>query len=395
MGTTRSLFVRNWVFLAIALRTLRNPGNVMSRIKPPFRADHIGSLLRPPELLALRASHDNGEVSAEELRACEDKWILEAIAVQERVGLESITDGEYRRIIYFGHFPKAVSGFTEMESKLEFKDDDGRVMKYKTPVVTGRLKRERGIATDEFQYVRSHTQKTPKVTLPSPCSQHYFRWREGISDSAYDDINQFYDDVAKVYREELADLAALGVTYVQFDDVSLPLLCDATLREGIVARGYEPDKLVDDYIEVVNASLLDRPAELTVGMHFCRGNNQGKWLGDGGYDFVAEKIFSSLEIDFFCLEYDTPRAGSFEPLRFMPDNKTVVLGLVSTKTPVLESADELCRRIDEAQSYVPHERLCLSPQCGFASTAPGNPLTPQDQEKKLRLIVEVADRVWS
>ncbi len=365
-----------------------------ARIKPPFRADHIGSLLRPQELLEKRTAHDQGKLADEVLKECEDRLIRDAVQMQERIGLSSITDGEYRRVIYFGHFPSAVSGFTEMQAELDFKDDSGRVMRYTTPVVTGRLKRERGIATGEFRFVRELTDRTPKVTLPSPCSQHYFRWREGVSERAYPDLAEFHADVATIYREELADLAALGARYVQFDDVSLPLLCDAKLREGIVARGYDPDVLVDDYVAAVNAALRGRPPELTVGMHLCRGNNQGKWLGEGGYDFVAEKIFGGLEVDFFCLEYDTPRAGSFAPLRFMPDDKTVILGLVSTKTPALESADELCRRIDEAQRHVPLERLGLSPQCGFASTAPGNPLTAADQERKLCLVVQVASRVW-
>jgi 5-methyltetrahydropteroyltriglutamate--homocysteine methyltransferase len=252
----------------------------------------------------------------------------------------------------------------------------------------------RGIATDEYAYVRSHTRRTPKVTLPSPCSQHYFRWREGVSDRAYGSLQAFFDDVACVYREELAALAALGATYVQLDDVSLPLLCDDKLRTGVVARGYEPDALLNDYIALCNAALAERPAGLTIGMHLCRGNNQGKWLGEGGYERVAERIFGGLDVDYFCLEYDTPRAGSFEPLRFMPDDKTVVLGLVSTKTPTLESRDALRRRIDAAARYIPLERLCVSPQCGFASTLPGNPLSEEDQRRKLELVVDVARAVW-
>ncbi len=362
---------------------------------PPFRAEHIGSLLRPPEILDARAAHERGELSDEALGGIEDRHIREVVALQEELGLHSITDGEYRRGIYFGHFPRAVRGFTDMEAELAFHDEQGRKMRYVTPVVTGKLERVHGIATEEFRFLSELTRETPKITLPSPCSQHYFRWREGVSEQAYPDLDEFFADVAAVYREELADLAALGARYVQLDDVSLPLLCDEQLRESFRERGYDPNAMVERYVTLVNDSVRDRPECLTVGMHLCRGNNQGKWLGEGGYEFVAEKIFTGLELDFLCLEYDSPRAGSFAPLRFMPEDKTVVLGLVSTKTPELESADELRRRIDEAARYVDPERLALSPQCGFASTAPGNPLTPEDQRAKLRLVVQVATTLGS
>jgi 5-methyltetrahydropteroyltriglutamate--homocysteine methyltransferase len=364
------------------------------RSKPPFRAEHIGSLLRPPELHAARRAFDEGKIAIEALRAEEDRCIRQAVALQESAGLQSITDGEYRRLIYFGHFPAAVSGFTEMEAELSFRDQSSQKLKYLTPVVTGKLRRVRGIATDEFRFTQSLTRQTVKATLPSPCSQHYFRWREGVSEKAYPDLEVFFADVALVYRQELTALAALGATYVQFDDVSLPLLCDATLREGFKARGYDPDGMLKKYIQVVNSSLQDKPAELTVGMHFCRGNNQGKWIGEGGYEFVAEQMFQRLQLDAFFLEYDSPRAGSFAPLKYVPQNKVVVLGLISTKSPELESQAEICKRIDEASRFVPLDRLALSPQCGFASTAPGNPLTPADQEKKLRLVVETAREVW-
>jgi 5-methyltetrahydropteroyltriglutamate--homocysteine methyltransferase len=215
-----------------------------------------------------------------------------------------------------------------------------------------------------------------------------------VSEKAYATLEEFFADVARVYQQELTALATLGATYVQFDDVALPLLCDTKLREGFKARGYDPDVMLGRYIAVVNESLRGKPESITVGMHLCRGNNQGKWIGEGGYEFVAEQMFNRLHLDVLFLEYDSPRAGSFEPLRFVPQDKVIVLGLVSTKSPVLESADELRRRIDEASRFVPLERLALSPQCGFASTAPGNPVTPADQEKKLRLVVEVARQVW-
>lgn len=361
---------------------------------PPFRAEHIGSLLRPPELKQARADFEAGRISADDLHAAEDAHIIDVIRLQEEIGLNSISDGEFRRAIYFGHFPEAVSGFTYMESALEFHDEQGNPMTYTTPVVTGKIKRERGIATEDYKFIRAHTDRTPKVTLPSPCSQHYLRWRESVSDKAYPDVEDFFVDVAKAYREELRDLADLGAVNVQLDDVSLPLLCDDKLRAEFAERGYDPDDWVGKYIRLINAAIADRPAGLTVGMHLCRGNNQGKWLGEGGYDYIAEQLFNNLALDYLCMEYDSPRAGSFAPLRFMPNDKTVVLGLVSSKVPEMEDPDALKQRIEDASEYVDPDRLCLSPQCGFASTAPGNPITPAVQRAKLELVVNVAKDVW-
>jgi 5-methyltetrahydropteroyltriglutamate--homocysteine methyltransferase len=365
----------------------------MTPVQPPFRAEHVGSLLRPPELLEARAAFDQGRISAEELRAVEDRHILEAIQFQERVGLQSITDGEFRRGIYFGHFPAAVEGFTWMEARDTFINAQGGQLRYRTPVVTGRLRRARGIATEEYRFVAKHTRRTPKVTLPSPCSQHYFRWREGVSDRDYD-LETFFADVIRVYREELAALGALGARYVQLDDVSFGMLSDERHREEFRGRGYDPEGMVDRYVELVNQAIAERPRGMVVGLHICRGNNQGRWLAEGSYDALAERVFGGLEVDALFLEYDSPRAGDFAPLRFVPRERRVVLGLVSTKTAELESEDRLLRAIEEAGRYFPIERLALSPQCGFASTAPGNPITPWDQEAKLRRVVEVAARVW-
>ncbi|HET8577135.1 MAG TPA: 5-methyltetrahydropteroyltriglutamate--homocysteine S-methyltransferase [Methylomirabilota bacterium] len=361
---------------------------------PPFRSEHIGSLLRPPALLEARRDFEEGRLDPAGLRREEDRWIREAVTLQERVGLPVITDGEYRRGIYFGNFPAAVSGFSEMEAELRFEDGRSEPMRYRTPVVAGRLRRLRGIATEEFEAVRVLTRRTVKVTLPSPCSQHFFRWREGVSERAYPDVEEFFADVVRIYREELADLAARGARYVQLDDVSLPLLCDPRHREAARRRGYDPDALVDRYVRLVNEVIGGRPAGLTVGIHLCRGNNQGRWIGEGGYDPVAARVFGGLGVDVFFLEYDSSRAGGFEPLRHMGSRARVVLGLVSTKTPALEPAEDLMRRLEAAASIVPLDRLGLSPQCGFASTAPGNPLTPADQEAKLRLVVDTARRVW-
>ena len=361
---------------------------------PPFRAEHIGSLLRPPGLLAARQAAEAGRLSPEALRAEEDAGIREAVRLQEDVGLQAITDGEYRRGIYFGHFPAAVSGFTEMESELTFRDAGGGMLRFRAAVVTGRLVRHRGIATDEFRFVRPLTRRTPKVTLPSPSSQHFLRWRPGVSDRAYPDLDEFFADVAAIYRAELADLAALGATYVQLDDVPLGLLCDPQHRAAFAAKGYDPAGMLNRYVALVNTALEGRPPGLAIGVHVCRGNNQGKWLAEGSYDYVAARAFAGLEVDAFFLEYDSPRAGGFEPLRHVAPGPLVVLGLVSTKTPELEDPEGLRRRIDQAARVVPLDRLALSPQCGFASTAPGNPLTPAEQRRKLELVVDVARRVW-
>jgi 5-methyltetrahydropteroyltriglutamate--homocysteine methyltransferase len=363
-------------------------------VRPPFRAEHIGSLLRPPALLAARQAAEEGRLSAEGLRAEEDHHIRDAVRLQEDVGLEVVTDGEYRRGIFFGHFGAAVSGFTEMEAEMSFRDAVGAPMRYRAAVVTGRLVRQQGIATDEFRFVRALTRRTPKVTLPSPSSQHFNRWRQGVSERAYPDLEEFFADVTAIYRAELAELAALGATYVQLDDVPLGLLCDPQHRAAFRAKGYDPAAMLDRYIALVNAALAGRPPGMTMGIHVCRGSNQGKWLAEGAYDYVADRAFAGLMVDAFFLEYDSPRAGGFEPLRHVAPGRSVVLGLVSTKTPALEAADELSRRIDAAARFVPLERLALSPQCGFASTAPGNPLSPDEQRRKLELVVDVARRVW-
>src|SRR5262245_8318401 len=291
-----------YICCVIGARPINQPGGRMaSDNEPPFRAEHIGSLLRPEELLRSRRAHEAGEISADDLRQVEDRAIEAAIAFQEDVGLQSITDGEFRRHIYLGHFAKAVEGFTEMDAELAFTDESGRPMTYRTDVVTGKLRRVRGIATGDFEFVRARTGRTPKVTLPSPSGQHHFRFREGVSDGVYPMLEEFFTDLARVYREELAELASLGATYVQLDDVSFPLLCDPERRRELEARGYEVDELLDRYVELTNAAVEGRPPALTVGMHLCRGNNQGKWLGEGSYEYVAERLFTGLDLDVLFL----------------------------------------------------------------------------------------------
>jgi 5-methyltetrahydropteroyltriglutamate--homocysteine methyltransferase len=370
---------------------MTNPSRSAS---PPFRAEHIGSLLRPPELLAAHRAREAGSMAPEAVREVEDAAIADAIRLQEEIGLQSITDGEFRREKYFTHFAKAVEGFARTEGSVAFHDESGRPMSYTTDVIVGRLRRVRGIATDELVFVQEHASRTPKVTLPDPASQHHFRYQRGVSDAAYPDLDELFADVARIYREELAELAELGATYVQLDDVAFPLLCDDKHRAEVQADGHDPDELLERYVDLTNVALADRPPSLVVAMHLCRGNNQGKWLGEGDYEPVAEQVFARLAVDALLLEYDTERAGGFEPLRFLAEDKRVVLGLVSTKTPALERKDDVLRRIDEASRFVPLERLAVSPQCGFASVEEGNPISPDDQRRKLELVVDVAERVW-
>jgi 5-methyltetrahydropteroyltriglutamate--homocysteine methyltransferase len=333
-------------------------------------------------------------MASDAVRELEDAAIVDAIRLQEELGLQAITDGEFRREKYFTHFANAVEGFSRREGSVTFHDESGRPMAYTTDVIVGRLRRVRGIATDEFRFVREHTSRTPKVTLPDPASQHHFRYQKGVSDAPYPDLDELFADVARIYREELAELAAIGATYVQLDDVAFPLLCDDKHRAEVQADGHDPDELLERYVELTNAALADRPPSVTVAMHLCRGNNQGKWLGEGDYEPVAEQVLGRVAVDALLMEYDTERAGGFEPLRFLSPDKTVVLGLVTTKTSALERKDDVLRRIDEASRYVPVERLAVSPQCGFASVEEGNPLSPDDQRRKLELVVDVAATVW-
>jgi 5-methyltetrahydropteroyltriglutamate--homocysteine methyltransferase len=327
---------------------------------------------------------------AEVLEGC----VRRAVARQEEAGLRSITDGEFRRTAWSTGLLDALDGLSPAESRFEFTDASGDVMRWNTCCATGRLRRRRGITTDEFTTVRSLTQQTPKVTMPAPSFLHFFRGPDSFTPEAYPDVDAFWGDIEATYQEELADLARLGATYVQIDEVPLAMLCDPDVRAKVEAVGEDPERLTGRYIDAVNKALAGRPASMTVAMHLCRGNFRGHWMAAGGYDGVAERLFAGADVDAFFLEYDSERAGGFEPLRFVPAGRTVVLGLVSTKTPVLEEADDLCRRIEEAARVVPLERLALSPQCGFASTAGGNPLTEDDQAAKLGRVVDVAERVW-
>lgn len=363
---------------------------------PPFRADHVGSLLRPPPLIEARERHLAGTLGPEALGVVEDTCIREAIAMQERVGLQGITDGEFRRSSWRNGFFLNVDGFAEEweESTFDFRLDGGKTQKTApVPRVVGKLKRRSGIATGEFAFVRNHTGRTPKITLPAPSVMHFFRGDVAVDRTVYPDVRDYMADVSAIYREEIADLATLGCTYIQFDDVALPILCDPENQALIRARGEDADALVDLYIDALNDAVRDRPDGVSVCVHMCRGN-VGAGIASGGYEPIAERMFNRLDADGLFLEYDTERAGDFAPLRFAPPHLRIALGLVSTKTPAVEDPDLLRRRIDEAARYAGLDQLALCPQCGFASGFKTARLSLDDEERKLANMVEVARQVW-
>jgi 5-methyltetrahydropteroyltriglutamate--homocysteine methyltransferase len=364
---------------------------------PPFRADHVGSLLRPRALTQGFRRLAAGAITEAEYRALQDAAIRDVVALQRAVGLRAATDGEFRRGSYWGHFVDAVDGLSTKEALFDFHDESGNVQPFIAPHVSGKLRRARPISTGEFGFLKEATAGTgltPKVTLPSPPTMHFWRGQTGLDPSAYRDPAPFFADLARIYRDEIRDLAALGCTYVQIDEVPLAMLCDPAVRETVRRRGEDPAALVGLYIDAINDAVAERSAGMRAGLHMCRGNFKGKWLAEGGYDEVAERVFAEVAVDFFLLEYDTPRAGDFSPLRFLAKGKGAVLGLVCSKTPVLEDIDALHRRVDDAAHYVPLERLAVGPQCGFASAVSGNPLTIEDEKRKLDLVVRLARRVW-
>lgn len=361
---------------------------------PLFRADHVGSLLRPDALKAAFRAHGTGDLDDDGLRAAQDDAIRAVVALQEEVGLHSITDGELRRGSYWSHVLEAVVGLTPEPAAFEFRDASGDVMAFTGTQNRGRLRRTRSISGHELDFLLRITVETPKITLPAPSTMHFWRGPESIDRTVYPTLGEFLDDLAAIYRAEIADLASRGARYVQLDEVAAAMLCDDDVRAAVLARGEDPDELLRAYIDASNAALGERPASVTAALHVCRGNYKGHWLATGGYEPIAEALFGSLAVDTFFLEFDSARAGGFEPLRYVPVGVGVVLGLVSSKSPELEDADELVRRIEEASALVPVDRLGISPQCGFASTAGGNPLTEDDERRKLALVVEVADRVW-
>jgi 5-methyltetrahydropteroyltriglutamate--homocysteine methyltransferase len=369
-----------------------------SATTPPFRADHVGSLLRPPEVLKAREDHKAGRIDAAALRKIEDAAIREIVAMQLDVGLESATDGEFRRGSWHMDFLYQVGGVTKVQDNLtvQFRNEQG-IVEF-TPAalrVTGKLALEKCIFGEDFQFLKSAaTQATPKLTIPSPSMMHYRGGRAAIDESIYPDLAGFWHDLGAVYADEIAALGRLGLTYLQLDDTSLAYLNDPAQRDFIAKLGGSAESQHLIYIKLINAALAKKPRGMTVCVHLCRGNFRSSWVASGGYDHVAEALFGELGVDGYFLEYDDARSGGFEPLRFVPKGKRVVLGLVTTKKGALERKDDLKRRVDEAAKYIGIEQLCLSPQCGFSSTVDGNALTAEEQRAKLRLIVETAREIW-
>ena len=362
---------------------------------PPFRADHVGSFQRPPALAGAARKVRQGELSADDFRNIQDTCIRDIVAFQEKVGLQSVTDGEFRRRSWSAGFIDAVEGFGLREGTLSFRDEGGEIGVALSPYAKSRLTRTKPIVADDFRFLKALTRQTPKVTIPSPPVMHYFLGPASVDEAAYPDIEAYFADLVEIYRAEIAELASEGCTYLQLDETALPCNCDDRARRDAAARGEDPDGLTRRYARLINDAIEGRPEDMTVTVHMCRGNLKGAWMAEGGYEPIAETIFNETDVDAFFLEYDTERAGDFTPLRHVPEDKTVVLGLVSTKTPELETKDELKRRIDDAATYIDLDRLCLSPQCGFAS-APGSGqrITHDDERRKLELIIEVAEDVW-
>ncbi|HYS49018.1 MAG TPA: 5-methyltetrahydropteroyltriglutamate--homocysteine S-methyltransferase [Xanthobacteraceae bacterium] len=362
---------------------------------PPFRADHVGSLLRPPALRQAFRQHAAGEIGDEEFARIQDAAIRDVVRLQEDTGLEVVTDGEFRRGSYWGRFVERLDGLAIRTAAFKFRDSAGQELDFTAPHVVAKVKRARPLALDEFEFLMSVARATPKVTLPAPSTMHFYRCTDYAEPGIYADAEAFFADLAAVYRAEIAALAGAGCRYVQLDEVAIAMLCDPAIRAKISAGGVEPDALVDLYIDGINAAVAGRPAKnMAVGVHMCRGNFRGRYLAEGGYESVAERFFARADVTHFLLEYDTARAGDFRPLRFVPKTKAVVLGLVSSKTPVLEEIDALRRRVDDATKYIDLDRLAISPQCGFASTAAGNPVTEADERAKLARVVEAARMIW-
>ncbi|MBM3530147.1 MAG: 5-methyltetrahydropteroyltriglutamate--homocysteine S-methyltransferase [Alphaproteobacteria bacterium] len=372
---------------------------VPSSAQPPFKAEVVGSLLRPAAIFEARDARAQGRASAEELWAVETKAVEDAVALQRSVGLKVCTDGEFRRRHWFMDFIERIDG-VGFEGSLPTRfHNEGGDIEFAPPrvVVNGKLRRSQPLSVHHFEGLKPIAERAglvPKQPIPSPTLLHFRGGRAGIDSTAYPDLKEFFADLAKVYREEIAALYAAGCRYVQIDETNLPFLCDPKMREGAKARGEDPEALPRTYVALLNDCLRDVPDDMTVGIHMCRGNHESAWAAEGAYDPVAELAFGGIDVDALFLEYDSPRAGSFAPLKYLGKGKTAVLGLVTTKKGALETKDELKRRIDEAARATPLSQLALSPQCGFASTIRGNALTPDEQKRKLELVVEVARDVW-
>jgi 5-methyltetrahydropteroyltriglutamate--homocysteine methyltransferase len=365
-------------------------------MKLPFRADHVGSLLRTPAVKENRLKWKNGEISAEELREIENIGIAETIKKLESTGMKSITDGEFRRDYFHLDFLKeldgvSVTGGIDANPNAKVAEDGFTPPKLS---VTGKLAHAKDIQVADFQFLKTVATQTPKVSIPSPTMVHFRGGRKSIDINSYPDMDEFFHDLANVYKQEIDRLYQSGLRYLQLDDTNLAYLCDPKMRAAALERGEDPDELPKTYANLINSVIDNRPEDLTVGIHLCRGNYRSTWFAEGGYEPVAEILFNSINVDGYFLEYDDERSGDFAPLRFVPNNKRVVLGIISSKKRELESVDDMAKRIDEAAKYMPLENMCVSPQCGFSSTHHGNDLTEDDQWRKMELVVNTAIKVW-
>ena len=369
----------------------------MHRAKAPFRADHVGSLLRPPALLAERERFRKGEIAAQDLRALEDAAIREVVKLQEDIGLQSVTDGEFRRTLWHSDFLLSFDNVVSVKTgaNATFRTAEGDIERPLSAFhIAGKLSRPKPIFVEHFKFVKSVARQTPKQTIPSPSILHFRAGRGGVDSKAYPDMQEFYADLSRVYAEEIADLAAAGCRYLQIDETNVAYLCDPAMRKEAQNIGEDPDALPRTYAKIINDAVASAPADMVKAIHLCRGNFEGAWVAEGGYEPVADVLFNQINVDAYFLEYDSDRAGDFRPLRHVPKGKTVVLGLVTTKSGKLESKDDLKRRIDEAAKHCPIEQLALSPQCGFASGERGNKLSVEEEVRKLQLVVDVAREVW-
>ena len=365
-----------------------------SRNRPPFRADHVGSLLRPLPLKQARAQRTLGEITGDQLKAVEDREIAAVIKRQEEIGLKAVTDGEFRRAFWNYDFLGALPGVEAYlgERKIKFQGPNPKPMMLR---VTGKLGSFSGHPMIEhFKFVAAHTRVLPKMTIPSPSSLHFRYGRDAVPVEIYPDMADLYRDLGQTYAKAVRAFADAGCRYLQLDEVNFTYLCDSKLRAQVANRGDDPEQLPAIYARMINAAIADIPPDMTIAMHLCRGNFQSTFVASGGYEPVAEILFNTINVHGYFMEYDSDRAGGFEPLRLVPKGKTVVLGLVTSKSGRLESKDDIKRRIDQAAKFIPLEQLCLSPQCGFASTEEGNTLAEDEQWAKLRMIVEVAQEVW-
>ena len=370
---------------------------MQARTTPPFRADHVGSLIRPDALIDARQAAEKNEIAPEELTRIQHEAIRAIVRLQEDLGFKLATDGEFNRSFWQRDFLLKFENVRQVAAKLTVKFHSAAGSRDHSPPtlqVTGRLARPHAIFVDDFKFLKSVIRVTPKITIPSPTTMHFRGGREAIDHKAYPNMEEFYADLARVYREEIVDLAEAGCRYLQIDEVNFAYLCDPALRAQVRNIGENPETLPETYARLLNEVIAGRPADMVVCLHLCRGNFAGAWVAEGGYDPIAEILFNDIDVDGYFLEYDSPRAGSFAPLRFLPKGKTAVLGLVTTKSPQLETKSEIKRRIDEASRYAAIEQLALSPQCGFSSGIGGNAMTAEDEIAKLRLVVEVAREIW-